>query len=220
MNLNKLRALQIELARKVSLEDKYSIDEIKYVIGVDQAFLGDYIISAAVKFKFPSIAEVGRVYTIEKVSFPYIPSFLMFREGDPAVSVVKKLIEPNTVVLVDGSGIAHPRKCGLATYIALKVGEPSVGITKKKLFGEIKAEDGLLKLKDEDETIGFVLKTCKRCKPIYISPGSFISPKTALLVVKECLRGHKLPEPIRQAHIFANEVKKNIDKQNIMLDDP
>ncbi len=210
MNIEELKALQLELAKKVELRDKYSLDEVRYVIGVDQAFVGEYVISAAVKFEFPSLNEVAREYTVEEVNFPYIPSFLMFREGDPAVNVVKKLIEPKCVVLVDGSGIAHPRRCGLATYIAIKTGEPSVGITKKKLYGEVRAENGLLALKDGEETIGYVLKSCKRCKPIYVSPGSYITPKTALRIVKECLRGHRLPEPIRAAHVFANEVKKDM----------
>ncbi len=153
-----------------------------------------------------------RVSRIEEVSFPYIPTFLMFREGEPAVNVVKEVLGGRCVILVDGSGIAHPRRCGLATYVALKVGEPAIGITKRKLFGREEPDNGLIALKDDGDVIGYVLKSCRRCKPIYVSPGSYITPKTALRVVKECLRGYRLPEPIRAAHRYANEVKSELQR--------
>ncbi len=210
MNLEKLKAIQEEFSRKVVLEDMFSLDEVRYVVGVDQAFLNDEVISCAVKFTFPELERVDEAVGVEKVDFPYIPTFLMFREGEPAVKVVRKVVEEKTVILVDGSGIAHPRKCGLATYIAISVGKPAVGITKKKLYGEVVKEDGLTKLKDGEKTIGYVLKTCKRCNPIYISPGSYISPETSLRIVEMCLRGYKLPEPIRMAHNLAGEVKKSL----------
>ena len=210
MNLEKLKAIQEELSRKVVLEDMFSLDEVRYVVGVDQAFLNDEVISCAVKFTFPELERVDEAVGVEKVNFPYIPTFLTFREGEPAVRVVREVVEEKTVILVDGSGIAHPRKCGLATYIAISVGKPAVGITKKKLYGEVVKEDGLTKLKDGERTIGYVLKTCKRCNPIYISPGSYISPETSLRIVEMCLRGYKLPEPIRMAHNLAGEVKKSL----------
>lgn len=210
MNLEELRVIQEKLAEKVVLRDKYTIDEVEYVIGVDQAFVGKKVISCAVKFTFPELEKIDYAIEVEEVDFPYIPTFLMFREGDPAVNVVSKIVSERSVILVDGSGIAHPRKCGLATYVAVSINEPSVGITKKKLYGEIAEEDGLQKLKDGNMTIGYVLKTCKRCKPIYISPGSYITPKTSLKIVRMCLKGYKLPEPVRAAHKLATSVRKEV----------
>ncbi len=209
MNLEELKRLQEQLASRVVLKDKYSIDEIEYVVGVDQAFAGDKVISAAVKLSFPDLEELEHVTTVEDAKFPYIPTFLMFREGDPAVNAVKKVLSGKTVILVDGSGIAHPRKCGLATFISLSTGEPAIGITKKKLYGNIKEEGNRTLLVDGERIIGYVLKTCKRCKPIYISPGSFISPETSLRITEMCLRGYKLPEPIRIAHKLADLAKRN-----------
>jgi len=210
VNLEELKKLQYELARSVVLRDKYSIDEIEYVIGVDQAFIDDIVISCAVKMEFPSLKVVEKTHTVERTEFPYIPTFLMFREGGPAVNAVRKVLSGKSVVIVDGSGIAHPRRCGLATYIAIKTGEPSIGITKRKLYGDIVRRGALTLLVDGDEVIGYELKTCKRCKPIYVSPGSYISLETALQVVKTCLRGRKLPEPIRVAHELAAKVKREL----------
>ncbi|MET1125195.1 MAG: endonuclease V [Archaeoglobaceae archaeon] len=208
--LEELKRLQLELAKKVVLEDRYPVDELEYVIGVDQAFVDDLVISAAVKFTYPELEEVESNSSVDEVKFPYIPTFLMFREGEPAVKAVKPLLGGKCVIIVDGSGVAHPRRCGLATYIAIKLNEPSVGVTKRKLFGEEKVEDGLIALKDGEETIGYVVKGCRRCKPIYVSPGSYISPKSSLIVVKNCMRNRRLPEPIRAAHRLANEVKSYV----------
>jgi deoxyribonuclease V len=61
-----------------------------------------------------------------------------------------------------------------------------------------------------DEIIGYALKPCKRCKSIYISPGSYISPETALLLTKKCLKGHRLPEPVRIAHTLATKARKKL----------
>lgn len=203
--LEELKKIQLEIAKSVVLKDKYKEEEVEFLIGVDQAFIGEKIISAAVKLTYPDLKVVETNYTIEEASFPYIPTFLMFREGDPAVRSVKPLIKGKSVVLVDGSGVAHPRRCGLATYIAIKTEEPSIGITKRKLFGNEVVESGLIALKDGEETLGYVLKINRQ--KLYVSPGSFITPKTSLIIVKNSVRGRHLPEPIRLAHKLANEIK-------------
>lgn len=215
MNLEELRRIQEKMAKSVVLDDLIPVDDLNYVIGVDQAFLDEKIISCAVKLTLPDLEVIDQVVKIEKVSFPYIPTFLMFREGEPAVNAVKGLVEERTAIMVDGSGIAHPRRCGLATYIGLKLRKPTVGITKKRLFGEvIKVNEELAKIVDRKEVIGYALKTCKRCNPIYISPGSFISPESALKLVQKCLKGYKLPEPVRIADKMTKEVKREL-KHNL-----
>lgn len=209
MNIDELNEIQLKIAEKVDLRDRYRFEEIEYVIGVDQTFSGEKIISCAVKFDFKKLKEIERNFSIDKVSFPYIPGYLMFREGEPAINAVRKLISGNSVVIVDGSGIAHPRKCGLATYIAIKTNTPTIGVTKKKLFGEINGEGNIRAIKDAGMVIGYALKGCKNCKDIYISPGSFISPETALEVVRFCMDG-RLPLPIKVAHEFGQKVKKSM----------
>ncbi len=210
-DLRELESYQIEMAKKVVLKDAIQFDRIKFVAGVDQAFFGKKVISACVILKFPELKVVKEGVEIEDVDFPYIPTFLMFREGKPAVNVVKKVLDVKDVVLlIDGSGIAHPRRCGLATYVAIETGLPSIGVTKKKLYGNVREPKEVMEFNpiyDDSETIGFALKPCKNCKPIYISPGSYVTPETALKVVSSCLKGHRLPEPIRLAHILANRSK-------------
>jgi deoxyribonuclease V len=212
VKLKELEEYQKELAKRVVLKDKISFDEIKFVAGVDQAFIGNKVISACVLLTFPDLKRVKDGVDIEDVNFPYIPTFLMFREGRPAINVVRKVVDVEGVILlVDGSGIAHPRRCGLATYVAIQTGIPSIGVTKKRLYGKVEEPKEVMEAKpiyDDSEVIGYALKPCKNCNPIYISPGSYVTPETALSVVKACLRGHKLPEPIRLAHNLAN-ISKN-----------
>lgn len=209
MNIEELKEIQLKIAERVDLRDRYRIEEIRHIIGVDQTFLGSKVLSCAVKFEFPDLRETERNFSIDEVSFPYIPGYLMFREGNPAVNAVENLITSGTIIIVDGSGIAHPRKCGLATYIAIKTNTPAIGVTKKKLFGEIEGEGDIKIIKDAGQIIGYTLKGCRNCKEIYISPGSFISPETALEVVKLCMKG-KLPLPIKIAHEFCQELKKSM----------
>ena len=218
INLKELKKLQEELAKSVELKDGVNIRDLKYTIGVDQSFSGNIVISAAVLMDFRSLKIIKSKISVNAVTFPYIPTFLMFREGDPAVSSVKEVLDyagnpEDTVVIVDGSGIAHPRKCGLATYIALKLNKPAIGVTKKKLYGKVsepKKEFEATPILDENtnETIGYAYKPCKVCKPIYISPGSYISTRTALEIIKKCIRGYRLPEPIRIAHKTVTAYKK------------
>jgi deoxyribonuclease V len=217
MDIEKLKRIQMELAKRIVLEDSVNIEDVKYVIGVDQSFLPDErVISACTLLTFPSLELVKSSVKVDKVNFPYIPTFLMFREGDPAVNAVRDVVDDlgedknKTIIVVDGSGIAHPRRCGLASYIALKLNMPSIGVTKRKLYGEVvepKREMQSTPIYDGEEIIGYALKSCKRCKPIYISPGSYISPRTALSFAKMCIKKYKLPEPIRLAHNLATKTK-------------
>jgi deoxyribonuclease V len=217
VSLEKLKKLQEELAKKVVLRDIVKVEDVQYVIGVDQSFIAENVISACVLLSFPTLRLVKSSVSIERLKFPYIPTFLMFREGNPAVRAVKSVLNElnsegrkRSVIVVDGSGVAHPRRCGLASYVALKLKTPSIGVTKKRLYGEVfepEKEMQSFPILDGEEVIGYALKSCKKCKPIYISPGSYITPQTALLLVKKCIKRRRLPEPIRIAHNLANKVK-------------
>ncbi len=206
MNLKELEKIQREIAEKVRIKKLRKVD---YVAGVDQTFFKvkeeEYIVSSAILMTFPELEPVSSENVVEKVTFPYIPTFLMFRESRPAIRVLKKILRENSVVMVDGSGLAHPRRCGLATYIGVKLEIPSIGITKKRLFGEIYGKGEIRKMFADDMHIGYELKTCKRCNPIYISVGNLITPENALDIVQKCLKGYKLPEPVRIADKLSKE---------------
>lgn len=208
MNLKKLEEEQIEIGRRAILSDP---GRIEYAIGVDQAFFRvgrkEYVVSASVLMKYPEMEVVERHHLIDEVKFPYIPTFLMYRESGPAIRAVRAVMRENAIVMVDGSGLAHPRKCGLATYIGVVLDVPTIGITKKSLYGDVRGEGDAKELHAHGMVVGYELKTCRRCRPIYISVGHRFTPEKALEVVRNTLKGYKLPEPVRLADRLSKEVK-------------
>ncbi len=203
--------MQYKLARKIIEKDCFNLKEIEYVAGIDQAFRGDEIISSAVLLKFPELRIVDSNHTIERVDFPYIPTYLMFREGKPAVRTLKDLLRKNTIIFVDGSGICHPRYFGLACYVGLALNTPTIGITKTRLVGDYTHPDKVFQWEPimyQGKEVGRAIKTCKRCREILVSVGHMISLDTAIHLTKSCIRDRKLPEPIRLAHESVSKLKK------------
>ncbi|AIY89207.1 endonuclease V [Geoglobus acetivorans] len=208
MNLKRLREIQNEISNRVTISE---VEEIEYVAGVDTAFFRhsgtEYAVSSAVLMSYPELELMIAESVVDTVDFPYIPTYLMFRESRTAIKALKKVLREKTVVMVDGSGLAHPRRCGIATYIGVELSLPAIGITKKRLCGEIAGEGDVKKLIVDGEHVGYEILTCRRCKPIYVSVGNRITPEKALEVVMNCLRGYKLPEPVRIADKYSKKVK-------------
>jgi deoxyribonuclease V len=127
----------------------------------------------------------------------------------------KKLKIKPDVILVDGQGIAHPRRIGLASHLGVCLNLPTIGCAKSRLIGkyapvpEMPGEYSLLKDKGED--VGIVLRTRKGVKPIFVSPGHLMDIKTAYRIVMQCLKGYRLPEPTRLAHLLANRARNQVD---------
>ncbi len=117
------------------------------------------------------------------------------------------------IIVFDSCGINHPIKAGMATYFGAVMDIPTVGVSKKVLCGdsETPVEVGeSQKLRYKDDHVGWLLKSNKRSNPIIIAPGHKVSVDSSLEIVKHCLKGYKLPEPTRLAHMYAAEAKKEI----------
>jgi deoxyribonuclease V len=206
-----LLAAQKLVADLVTTVDDFG--DLRKIGGVDQSFMDDKIISGIVVLEYESLEVVERVHSIQPVNYPYIPTFLSFREGPAIVSAFKKLKTPPDLLLVDGAGINHPRRAGIATHVGVALNVPTIGITKKILCGEGKepAQAGEANpLIYEGKNVGWLLKSTNRSRAIVVAPGHWVSLDSSLSIVKECLRGHKLPEPVRLAHEYVNSVKKGL----------
>ena len=203
-----LLAAQQLVSKRAVVEDCFG--EIQVIAGVDQAFMDDRIISGIVLLNYNSLDVIEFAYSIQPVLFPYISTFLSFREGPAIVSAFKKLSTPPDILMVDGAGINHPRRAGIATHIGVALDIPTIGITKRILCGagEEPSEVGeAAPLLYKGIQTGWLLKSSKKSKAIIVAPGHRISLKGSLLIVKACLRDHKLPEPVRLAHKYVNEIK-------------
>ncbi len=162
---------------------------------------------------FPQLNIVEIQHIIEKSVFPYISGLLAFREGPSIIWLYKKLKTRPDLLLFDGQGSAHPRATGIASVIGFLLDIPSIGCAKTRLVGEY-IEPGLQKgnhsdLNYQGQTVGRVLRTRRNVKPVFVSPGHKIDLNTATDIVLKCCRKFRLPEPIREAHKLANEIRNS-----------
>ncbi len=204
-----LLAAQSLVAERAIIRDDFG--ELRLIAGVDQAFVDDKIISSIVVLDFNSLEVIERVHSIQRVSYPYIPTFLSFREGPAIVSAFNKLETAPDILMVDGAGINHPRGAGIATHIGVTLDVPTIGITKKILCGEGKeprVAGEASPLFYEGRKTGWLLRTNQRSRAIIVAPGHRVSLDSSLSITRACLRSHKLPEPARLAHEYVNGLKK------------
>jgi len=210
----KLRRLQKRIAKKVILKDKFN-KPIKTVAGFDLAFFNNKAIVTGVVLDYKTL-RVKEIKTIEtKITFPYIPTFLTFREGSLIMKVYKKLKTKPDFVMINGQGVCHPLFCGIASHIGVLLNKPSIGVAQSKLVGNY---DNPVKVGDVSSIIynnirvGYAYKSKENCKPILISPGHKVSVNSSLKITKNCIKNHKLPEPIFIAHAISNKI---INTENI-----
>jgi deoxyribonuclease V len=204
--------LQGELRARVRLSG--DIGEVSLVAGADASYTkgSDEIHAVVVVLRYPDLAVVERASASAVTAFPYIPGLLTFREGPALIEAFRRLRSEPDVVVFDGQGIAHPRGLGIASHMGVLLDRPTVGVAKNLLVGtaaEPAAGRGsTAPILRDGETIGMAVRTKERVKPVYVSVGHRIALSTAVDLVLATARGYRLPEPTRQAHLFANAVRR------------
>ena len=191
--------------------------DLSLIAGVDLSFPAkDKGLAVIVLIEYPSLKLVDYVYEVVDINFPYIPGLLVFREGPAFLKAWEKLTKKPDVVMFDGQGIAHPRGIGIASHMGLFIDIPTVGVAKSRLYGWYdplpEEEWSYVELKDKDnKKIGYVVRTRKKVKPIFVSPGHLTDPDTSLEIVKKMtISGKRIPEPTRMAHILTQKLKKGM----------
>jgi deoxyribonuclease V len=181
-------------------------ESIGLVAGADVGYRKESgtVVAAVAVHTFPGLDLVELAYAEDRVSFPYVPGLLSFREIPPLLRVFERLRHRPDVVLGDGQGLAHPRRFGLAAHLGLWLKLPTIGCAKSRLVGE-HAEVGPRRgqyrsLMDKGERVGVVLRTRTGVKPLYISPGHLADLEGSRRFVLRCCRDSRIPEPIRTAH--------------------
>ena len=159
--------------------------------------------AAAVLMSYPALDVVELIVSECAVAFPYVPGLLSFREAPAVCLALERLPRQPGLLLVDGQGYAHPRRFGIACHIGLLAGIPTIGVAKSRLCGQhgpLPAEAGArVPLIDNDEVIGFLLRTRTGVAPLYVSPGHLIGFDAAAEWTSRLCRGYRLPEPARLA---------------------
>jgi deoxyribonuclease V len=203
------RAIQADLAGRVTLTDAITIDEIATVAGVDNTYIkkdGETTACAAiVVLAFPALEVIETAVAWQPVTFPYVPGLLSFREAPAVLAAGAGLTAEPDVLLFDGQGYAHPRRLGLASHLGLILDRPAIGCAKSRLVGHYEEPErrfaAQTPLIDRGEVVGAALRTRPRHKPLFVSPGHKLSVETAVAITLACCRdGAFLPEPTRLAH--------------------
>jgi len=192
--------LQEKLASLVSQQSNLP-DRIQYVAGADGAYDNEKASGAAVLIDYDTLEPIEITTANVRVAFPYVPGLLSFREGPVVIRVLRKLRHKPDVCIVDGHGLAHPRRFGLACYVGLVTSLPTIGVAKSRLFG---TEDGETLVDSGGNVIARVLRFNK--KSLYVSVGHKISLEDATRIVKHCITRRGL-EPVLLAHQEAKKLK-------------
>lgn len=212
--LKKLQQLQAQLGARVSLES--AVPKPKTVGGVDVSYTERDFGSATAAYVKLELASKKLVFseTLEQeVTFPYIPTYLAFREIPLLLALLQKLKGGDKladVTLVDGNGILHPRHAGIASHLGVLLDIPTVGITKSLLCGEVDLEDikpGEIRyVLLNGQKVGAAMKATEGAQAIFVSPGHRIDLESAIQITRDCLTSKRLPEPIALAHNISKQV--------------
>jgi len=203
------REQQLRLAAQVERSDRLP-GTVRWLAGLDVGFEDDgrTTRAAAVLLDAATLQPVAREIARIPTVMPYIPGLLSFRELPALLAALALLPRSPDLVFVDGHGISHPRRLGVAAHLGVVTDLPSIGVAKSKLGGrfvEPADEAGAhTRLLDGDEQLGWVLRSKVRCRPLFVAGGHRISADTALQWVQRTLRGYRLPEPTRLADRLAS----------------
>ena len=178
---------------------------------VSYSLAADRLYAAFLLFSYPDANLMESAPAWGRVSFPYIPGLLTFGEAPILVKAFSRLKARPDLVLFDGQGIAHPRSMGIASHLGILLDLPTIGCAKSRLLGE-DAEPGpdqgsVIPLLDHGRKVGMIVRTRARVKPVYVSPGHRMDLDTSVKIILSLCRGYKIPEPLRQAHIFVNQLR-------------
>jgi deoxyribonuclease V len=204
-------ALQRKLAARV--DTSTPLGRLDLVAGCDVSYSrrSSILYAAVVVVRVADLSVVERSVVRLEVKFPYVPGLLSFREAPPVLAAWESLRTAPDAVMLDAQGVAHPRRFGLACHVGLWLDTPAVGCAKTRLVGEY-AEPGpgpgdTSPLTIGGDPVGVVLRTARRARPVFVSPGNRIDAEGAVAVVRATLSGYRQPVPTRLAHIAANEAR-------------
>jgi deoxyribonuclease V len=206
--------LQKSLARQV--RQRRFNKKLKTIAGIDCAFTADKknIIACIVVLSAKTFENIETVYAIQPVTFPYIPGLLSFREAPACLAAAEKLTVIPDCFIIDGQGIAHPRRLGLACHLGLFLDVPTIGCAKSRLIGDFKQpsprKGSTSPLMDKGEIIGSIVRTRNNVKPVFVSVGHKCRLCYAVRIVLDCCMKYRLPEPSRLAHQIVTRLKKEV----------
>ena len=202
--------IQKSLMNTVIYDRPVDVNTVRLVGGVDVSVKNGMSQAAVVVMTFPELQVIETALAIRPTEFPYVPGLLSFREGPVLVEAFEKLQNVPDVFIFDGMGRIHPRRMGIASHMGLWLDKATIGCGKTHFIGEYdlpgETKGDYSYLTDKGETLGVVLRSRDKVKPVYIAAGHMIDLDSAVEIVMMCTPKYRLPEPIRQAHKAAGDL--------------
>ncbi len=196
--------IQKALSRLV-LVSELETEPIDLVCGLDVSYRGEEGVAAAVVWSLRSRAILETSLYTGEVLFPYLPGLLYLREAPLMLTALKRLKSPPELLLVDGHGLAHPRRAGLASLVGLLADTPSIGVAKSLLYGEVVADGGVDYVLVGGERVGLVYRY-KAGRRLYLSIGHKTDLKTLRVLLDRL--GDDLLQPLMHAHTESRRAAK------------
>lgn len=204
-------ALQRRLAERIDVSQP--LERCDLVAGVDISYnlYSDTLYAGVVVLRTVDWSIVETKGAVFETTFPYQTGLLSFREAPAMLEALAKVESEPDAIMVDGAGIAHPRRIGIASHLGLWLRRPCVGCAKSRLVGRFEepARDkgAAVPLVDRGAVIGSVVRTKTGVKPVFVSAGHKIDLPSSVRLILDASRGYRLPEPTRQAHLFVNQLR-------------
>jgi deoxyribonuclease V len=204
--------IQKELGNKLQIQDYNS--PITTIAGADISLnlYSTTIYAGIMVLHYPSMQPVAYSLVKDETGFPYVPGYLAFREAPALHKVWEQIPEKPDILVVDGHGIAHPRRMGIAAHFGAVANHATIGCAKNLLFGkysEPSPEKGSAQpIMDKAEQIGWAYRSKSKTNPVYVSPGHMVGMQQSLDILKTCTGKYRIPEPTRLAHELVNQFRK------------
>jgi deoxyribonuclease V len=183
------------------------------IAGADISFnkYSETVYAGIVVLSLPDLRIIESAGVRSVARFPYVPGLLSFREAPSLLEAWEKLKTKPDVLMLDGQGIAHPRRFGIACHVGVSLDWPTIGCAKSILvgrYGELGVEAGSrAPLVDKGEQVGVALRTKNKVSPVFVSPGHLIDLDSSVDLVLRSTTKYRLPEPTRQAHLLVNRLR-------------
>jgi deoxyribonuclease V len=239
-NLSRTQAVELQKRLRQQVQIQPLANPVKLVAGCDVSFnkFSDVIYAGIVILELPSLEAIAYATAVTRTSFPYIPGLLSFRETPALLEAWQRLETAPDVVMLDGQGIAHPRRFGIACHFGLLTDTPSIGCAKTLLVGKCEepgqAAGSYALLMDKGEVVGAALRTKDAAAPVFVSVGHRVDLPTAIDLTLRCVKGyqadygdalfamnrarslHRIPEPTRAAHILVNALRRGEPVERVL----
>lgn len=212
INFSDIRDQQFELAKRVIVDDRISLENIKYVAGFDVAYVGRQVVVAAVVMDFQTLKILEKKHIVVDQEMNYVPGLQAFRDGPAICQLYYDLEYEPDVIVIPSAGIAHPGLAGPATFIGVELAKPTIGCAKSLFEAKVDGENVIC----EDEIRGKTFKTKEHANELYVSPGHMLSIDTSVEILKKAIvPPHKLPEMLHVARKVAKRAGDDLRNGNV-----